>query len=294
MVTIMGKMEGFRPMRLSRDMKWIAAGALCTLAAASIVGCTASASLSGGASSGAATAPEPPPPPPPPDNDGDGILDPDDKCPDQKEDKGQPDPQDGCPNLDADGDGVNTPDDKCPDKPETKNGFEDGDGCPDEKPLAEVVGSQVVINEMIQFKKDSHEIEDSSMRVVQAVKKVMADNPGIELVEVGGHASTEGDEWYNRTLTGKRAGEVVKKLVELGVEKERLIATGYGFYCPRADEGQGREKAERKAKRENRRVEFKILYRDGKRTDEQTGCEAAKKKGVIAKVPAKVPWTAKK
>jgi outer membrane protein OmpA-like peptidoglycan-associated protein len=94
------------------------------------------------------------------DRDGDGILDVDDKCPDDPEDKdgfededgcpdfdndqdGVPDIEDKCPNVpgppdnqgcpvqDRDGDGIPDNVDKCPDEPEDKDGFEDEDGCPD-------------------------------------------------------------------------------------------------------------------------------------------------------------------
>ncbi|MCP3057664.1 OmpA family protein [Myxococcus sp. K38C18041901] len=97
------------------------------------------------------------------DSDGDGVLDKDDPCPDQAEDKdgfqdedGCPDPDNdndgvldandkcpnepgvlenqGCPALaptDRDGDGINDNLDKCPDQPEDKDGFQDEDGCPD-------------------------------------------------------------------------------------------------------------------------------------------------------------------
>ena len=94
------------------------------------------------------------------DRDGDGILDKDDACPDQPEDKdgfedndGCPDPDNdkdgipdvsdkcpneagplsngGCPIHDRDGDGIQDEVDKCPDQPEDKDGFQDDDGCPD-------------------------------------------------------------------------------------------------------------------------------------------------------------------
>jgi outer membrane protein OmpA-like peptidoglycan-associated protein len=68
------------------------------------------------------------------DRDGDGIVDPDDQCPDQPEDKQAPDPVDGCPlvvNGDKDGDGIADDKDKCVDQPEDLDGFEDDDGCPD-------------------------------------------------------------------------------------------------------------------------------------------------------------------
>ena len=75
------------------------------------------------------------PPPPPPvidkDPDKDGILDPNDKCPNEPEDKDGFEDEDGCPDADNDNDGILDVDDKCPLKPEDKDGFEDKDGCPD-------------------------------------------------------------------------------------------------------------------------------------------------------------------
>jgi|GEM_PF-1068999 len=63
------------------------------------------------------------------DNDGDGVLDADDKCPTEPEDKDGFEDGDGCIDADNDGDGIPDIDDKCPAEPEDKDGFEDGDGC---------------------------------------------------------------------------------------------------------------------------------------------------------------------
>ena len=65
------------------------------------------------------------------DTDGDGILDKDDKCPTEPEDKDGFQDEDGCPDPDNDQDGILDKDDKCPNEPEDKDGFEDADGCPD-------------------------------------------------------------------------------------------------------------------------------------------------------------------
>lgn len=61
------------------------------------------------------------PPPPPPDRDKDGILDADDRCPDEPGLSAYR----GCP--DRDNDGIADPDDKCPDEP----GVQSFQGCPD-------------------------------------------------------------------------------------------------------------------------------------------------------------------
>lgn len=67
----------------------------------------------------------------PKDADGDGLLDADDKCPKEAEDKDGFEDADGCPDLDNDADGVADLVDKCPLEAEDKDNFEDADGCPD-------------------------------------------------------------------------------------------------------------------------------------------------------------------
>ncbi len=252
-------------------LKWMGAAVLCGLAGA--VGCSAEAQIGGRIEAPA------PPPPPPADSDGDGIADPDDKCPQQKEDGKPPDPNDGCPNLDEDGDGILIPQDKCPTEPETKNDFEDDDGCPDTKPLVQVVGTKVQINQKILFDKGKATITADSMKVVEAVADVLKKNAQIELVEVGGHASKEGPGGLNRTLTQKRVDSVVKELVKLGVEQTRLISQGYGFYCL-VSAGTTEEEHEK-----NRRVEFRILHQGGAATEEvgKRGCADAEAAGIKPK-----------
>lgn len=68
---------------------------------------------------------------PDPDNDADGILDTDDQCPLDAEDTDGFEDEDGCPDTDNDKDGVSDADDQCPMDPEDVDTFEDTDGCPD-------------------------------------------------------------------------------------------------------------------------------------------------------------------
>ena len=68
---------------------------------------------------------------PDPDNDGDGILDGSDKCPNEAEDKDGFEDTDGCPEADNDNDGLVDGKDKCPNEAEDKDEYQDDDGCPD-------------------------------------------------------------------------------------------------------------------------------------------------------------------
>ena len=254
-------------MRLSRTIR---VSAVVCILGGGFLGCASEAQLTGQVDF-------PSPEMPPGDQDGDGIVDPQDKCPTVKEDGKPPSPNDGCPNLDEDNDGILVPTDKCPTQPETVNGFEDEDGCPDKKPLVQIVGQEVKINQKIIFKKDSANIEPESNELLEAVAKIIKEHPELQIIEVGGHASKEGDDHYNRRLTQRRVESVVAALTQRGVEKGRLLAQGFGFHCPIA-QGDTPDALE-----QNRRVEFKILLRDGKLTEIERGCDAATKAGIKPK-----------
>ncbi|WP_428268658.1 choice-of-anchor D domain-containing protein [Haliangium sp.] len=74
----------------------------------------------------------PPAPKPPGDRDDDGILDVDDACPDEKEDRDGFQDDDGCLDPDNDNDGRIDRTDQCIDQAEDYDGFQDDDGCPDD------------------------------------------------------------------------------------------------------------------------------------------------------------------
>jgi len=274
---------------------------MALLLGAGLLGCAGEAQLQ----VGSVPPPAPQAAPAPADSDGDGIADPDDKCPQEKEDGLPPDPKDGCPNLDPDNDGIkgtaaNPNPDKCPTEAETMNGFEDEDGCPDKKPMVQLVGQEIKINEQVNFKTNSAEIESSSNTLLENIANVIKGHPNLDLIEVSGHADKRGTAALNQNLTQRRAKAVVDALVKLGVDAKRLRAVGYGPYCPLdpADNDTAYDK--------NRRVQFHILMRDGKPTGvEWGGCEEAKTKGMKpaplpkeppakATEPAKKPEPAKK
>ena len=71
-----------------------------------------------------------PPPPPPGDRDGDGIVDPEDACPDQPGPKTDDPATNGCPPPDRDGDKIIDPKDACPDDPGPATSDPKTNGCP--------------------------------------------------------------------------------------------------------------------------------------------------------------------
>ena len=200
-------------------------------------------------------------------NDQDGILDVDDLCPNDPEDKDGWQDEDGCPDPDNDADRILDVDDACPNDPEVYNGHEDEDGCPDEG-LAAISGDEILIFEKIYFETDSAVIMEKSFRVVDAVAATLNGNPQILLVEVQGHADERASDAYNIKLTRDRAASVMEAMMSRGVESSRLRSAGYGERCP-IDKGHNKTAWEK-----NRRVEFKILRTDVGPTGVEVACPA--------------------
>lgn len=219
------------------------------------------------------------PKPTPTDRDGDGLLDVDDKCPDDAEDKDDFEDQDGCPDPDNDADGVLDADDKCPSDPEDKDEFADEDGCPDpdndhdhvldaddQCPIVpgpkeehgcpgrvRVEKGMIVILERVEFAVNKDIILEQSGPLLGEVRDTIAANPQIKLIRVEGHTDDRGKDAYNMNLSSRRARSVALWLRDHGVDENRLEAYGCGETNPieSNDDEAGRQA--------NRRVEFHII-----------------------------------
>ncbi|HJK94643.1 MAG TPA: OmpA family protein [Polyangiaceae bacterium LLY-WYZ-15_(1-7)] len=191
---------------------------------------------------------------PDPDNDQDGLLDQDDQCPDDPEDPDGFADDDGCPDLDNDGDGILDADDACPDEPEVVNGVEDEDGCPDEG-LIEMIDDRIVIEEYVLFDFERARVKSRARPTLDAIVELVRQHPEWALMRIEGHADARGNEDYNRSLSTRRARNVVRALVEAGMERESLEFVGYGSSRLR-DQGTTEEAHQR-----NRRVEFVVVAR---------------------------------
>jgi OOP family OmpA-OmpF porin len=203
-----------------------------------------------------------------PDTDGDGIKDSLDKCPDVKGIK----LFDGCP--DTDGDSIPDMSDMCPDKkgtvatkgcPDTDlDGVHDGiDKCPTIAGVASAEGCPELKKETkqlfqkalqgIQFETGKAAIKAVSFPILDAVVKVMKENPSYKLL-IGGHTDDVGNDASNMTLSQNRADAVAKYLITHGVEPTRVSATGYGETKP---VDTNKTKA---GKTRNRRVELEVEF----------------------------------
>lgn len=205
-----------------------------------------------GPEDGCPTADEPPPVNPDPDDD--KILGENDKCPDLAEDVDQFEDADGCPDPDNDGDGVLDGADKCANAVESKNAFQDEDGCPDANEKGVTLTAEAIeIAEQIAFGFGSDKIREKSFPTLDAVARVLQQNPSIVRLSVEGHTDSEGPEASNLDLSTKRAAAVREYLVGKGIAAERVESVGFGEGKPKFP---NTTPAGRTA---NRRVEFRIV-----------------------------------
>lgn len=114
------------------------------------------------------------------------------------------------------------------------------------------VGSKVVLKNIF-FDTGKAILKSESVSELEKFKELLVTNPNLK-VQINGHTDNTGNDLTNKALSLQRAEEVVKYLIEKGINASRLSAKGYGSERPLVsndDEQGGREV--------NRRTEVEII-----------------------------------
>ncbi|SMG27630.1 OmpA family protein [Sphingobacterium psychroaquaticum] len=74
---------------------------------------------------------------------------------------------------------------------------------------------------------DKYDIRSDAAVVLDQLVKVMKDNPTLR-IELSSHTDSRGSDKYNLVLSQHRARSAVEYIVSRGIERERLVAKGYG------------------------------------------------------------------
>jgi len=149
---------------------------------------------------------------------------------------------------DRDGDGVPDDIDGCPDI----RGPASNNGCPIFEKIV-VKPDKLELKEKIQFARDDSAIDPSSYPALDEVAKALQDNPGFR-VAIEGHASSEGMDEHNQSLSNRRAESVLEYVAGRGVARDRLVSKGFSSSRPLESNS---SEAGREA---NRRVEFVVHF----------------------------------
>lgn len=140
------------------------------------------------------------------------------------------DPKSACPaldlaeasgfNVDSDGDGVTDVADFCPNTPITDK--VDIRGC------SVMTSEQVTFRLDLKFEHDSATLSAQDMTQIADLVTFLNNHPSA-VVEIQGHTSTPGKDWYNARLSQQRADNVKAVLLnEFNVAEKRVNAKGYG------------------------------------------------------------------
>lgn len=117
---------------------------------------------------------------------------------------------------------------------------------------SKIVAGQSINVDHIYFEKNKALIKETSFGYLDVLADWLTEN--IELkIEIGGYTDNVGNEFYNKSLSKKRASAVMLYLVAKEIHQDRFSVIGYGQDNPIADN----QNEEGRAK--NRRTEFKII-----------------------------------
>jgi len=97
-------------------------------------------------------------------------------------------------------------------------------------------GNRPLVLRGVNFEFDSARLTPDSSIVLDDVAANLRTTPELQ-VEVGGHASDEGDDTYNLDLSTRRAHAVRDYLIEAGVDASTVRANGYGETRPLVSNG---------------------------------------------------------
>ena len=132
---------------------------------------------------------------------------------------------------------------------------------------ATTTGAELDVPGSIEFepsKAQLHHATPETRTTLDAVLKILRDNPSITRLRVEGHTDNDGTEFQNQYLSDHRAMAVVEWLVTKGVARNRLVAVGCASSDPLVPNTSSQNK------QRNRRTEFDIEELDGKRPDSFT------------------------
>jgi len=103
----------------------------------------------------------------------------------------------------------------------------------------------------LEFITDSATLKPSSEEQLRNIAEILKAYPPVR-VKIGGYTDSVGDDVHNLTLSQNRAINTMNEIVNLGIDRARLAAEGYGENIPVADNSteEGRQR--------NRRIDIRV------------------------------------
>jgi len=118
--------------------------------------------------------------------------------------------------------------------------------------LAPIVKDAVIRLNNIFFDTGKWDLRSESMPEIERLADLLRKNSSI-VIELAGHTDDVGNDAANLTLSQNRVNSVMKALIQLGIEANRLTAKGYGETAPTVPN------TSEEHRQQNRRVEFRVV-----------------------------------
>ena len=127
-----------------------------------------------------------------------------------------------------------------------------------EIPLKKLELNQSIVLKDVYYDFDKSTLREESNNTLSRLVEILNSNPGI-IVELGSHTDSKGDDMYNQKLSQRRAESVVRYLKKAGIDKDRLVAKGYGEtqFIAENTNPDGSDNPE--GRQLNRRTEIKVI-----------------------------------
>lgn len=119
--------------------------------------------------------------------------------------------------------------------------------------LEQLVLEKAIVLENIYYDLDKADIRPDAAIELDKLVKILQDNPNIR-IELSSHTDDRASDAYNLDLSQRRAESAVEYLVSQGIERDRLVARGYGESQLIIQNATTEEEHQR-----NRRTEFKVI-----------------------------------
>jgi len=122
--------------------------------------------------------------------------------------------------------------------------------------MEKIIVNRPIAIENIYYDFDKWDIRPDATAGLDKLVGMMKENPSI-LIELSSHTDARGSDKYNQKLSEKRAQSAVDYIIAQGIDKDRLVARGYGEsrlinHCD------NKAKCTEEEHQQNRRTEFKI------------------------------------
>ncbi|SHJ93987.1 WD40-like Beta Propeller Repeat [Reichenbachiella agariperforans] len=134
-------------------------------------------------------------------------------------------------------------------------------------PLNQIVIEKPIVLNNIYYDLNKANIKPAAAKELDKLVVIMKDNPEIT-IELSSHTDVRADHDYNMDLSQRRAESAVNYIISQGIEKDRIVAKGYGETKLIVEDAENEIEHQ-----QNRRTEFKVIKYNARHVDEEEGDE---------------------